>query len=108
MRKQRMNRSTIGNDPFETVIPLVEDQNAVQAVAAVPAGAAPAAKAKLTVHLPEDVVNRVKNAAYWNPRLTICKIVERGVSQALAEVEREHGGPYAQREQELAGGRPIK
>ena len=63
---------------------------------------------KLTVHLEADIVNRVKNAAYWNPRLTIAKIAERGIRLALKEVEKDHGGAYPQREGELVGGRPIK
>ena len=65
-------------------------------------------KQKLTVHLDEDLVNRVKNAAYWNPRLNIARIAERGIQQAVEEVERENGGPYRQRESELVGGRPIR
>ena len=63
---------------------------------------------KLTIHLNDDLVNRVKNAAYWNPRLTIARIAERGIRKALEEVERENRGPYPQRESELVGGRPIK
>ncbi len=75
-----------------------------------PAPLPPAARTrhKLTVHLDGDLVNRVKNAAYWNPRLTIARIAERGIRKALDEVERENGGPYQQRETELIGGRPIK
>ena len=42
------------------------------APAAVPA----AGRQKLTVHLEGELVNRVKNAAYWNPRLTIARIAE--------------------------------
>ena len=60
------------------------------------------------MHLQPDLIERVKNAAYWNPRLTIAAIAEAGIRQALAEVEREHGGPYPPREQDLRGGRPIK
>ena len=63
---------------------------------------------KLTIHLDEDLANRVKNAAYWNPRLTIAKIAERGIRLALADVEKENKGRYPQRESELVGGRPIK
>ena len=108
MRKQRTSRTTIKNDPFSTVIPMPVEHNAARALSPAPQEVAQVVRAKMTIHLPEDVVNRVKNAAYWNPRLTISRIVERGVAQALAEVERENGGPYPQREQELAGGRPIK
>ena len=50
----------------------------------------------------------MKNAAYWNPRLTIARIAERGIRLALKEVERENGGSYPQREGDLVGGRPIK
>jgi hypothetical protein len=62
----------------------------------------------LTVHLDGELVNRVKNAAYWNPRLTIARIAEEGIRHAIERVERENGGPYRQRESELVGGRPIK
>ncbi len=65
-------------------------------------------KEKLTVHLDEELVNRVKNAAYWNPRLNIARIAERGIRRAVEEVERENGGRYPQRESELVGGRPIR
>ncbi|MBX9580840.1 MAG: hypothetical protein K2X87_11080, partial [Gemmataceae bacterium] len=65
-------------------------------------------RAKLTVHLDAALVERVKNAAYWNPRLTIARIAAEGIQAALDRVERENGGPYPQRESELVGGRPIK
>ena len=64
-------------------------------------------KEKLTVHLTHDLIERVKNAAYWNPRLTIAAIAERGIAQVIEQIERENGGPYPAREEELKGGRPI-
>ena len=146
MTPQRTGKSTIKNDPFESLIPTgppaedrrprAEGRRATQsatppppappAAEPVPAGEAPEpppagpdakpseppavaeGRQKLTVHLDADVVNRVKNAAYWNPRLTIARIAERGIRLALKEVERDHGGAYPQREGELVGGRPIK
>ncbi|QJX01109.1 hypothetical protein [Frigoriglobus tundricola] len=63
---------------------------------------------KLTVHLDGALVNRVKNAAYWNPRLTIARIAEAGIRLAIEQVERDNGGAYPRREAELLGGRPIK
>lgn len=78
-------------------------------VSALPVAAEPVeGRQKLTVHLDADVVNRVKNAAYWNPRLTIARIAERGIRLALREVEKENNGAYPQREGDLVGGRPIK
>jgi hypothetical protein len=64
-------------------------------------------KEKLTVHLTHDLIERVKNAAYWNPRLTIASIAELGVRYAIEQVEAENNGPYPPREAELKGGRPI-
>jgi hypothetical protein len=64
-------------------------------------------KEKPTVHLTHDLIERVKNAAYWNPRLTIAAIAERGIIQVIDQIERENGGPYPPRESELKGGRPI-
>lgn len=100
MSKLQTVRTTIKNDPFSAVIP----------VPAEPPDPAPGrrGKAKLTVHLDADVVNRVKNAAYWNPRLTVARIAEEGVRTAIEAVERANGGPYPQREAELTGGRPLK
>jgi hypothetical protein len=100
MSKLQPVRTTIKNDPFSAVIPAPADDP--------PPVARRAGKAKLTVHLDADLVNRVKNAAYWNPRLTIARIAEEGVRTGLEAVERDNGGPYPQRESELAGGRPLK
>jgi hypothetical protein len=135
----RTSKSTIKNDPFESIIPMfptetqrprrtpvvVKVKPEPLVVEATPKPTPPQepsndaeatsqevapveGRQKLTVHLEADIVNRVKNAAYWNPRLTIAKIAERGIRLALKEVEKEHGGAYPQREGELVGGRPIK
>lgn len=116
MSRQRMAReSTIGNDPLATLIPdLAEgnnhpdhhdhhDERHQYATTE-----SPIRRQKLTIHLEEDLANRIKNAAYWNPRLTIAKIAELGMKYAIEVVERENGGCYQQRESELTGGRPLK
>jgi hypothetical protein len=98
------SKSTIKNDPFAAVIPVPEPAEPRPA----PIAHRSPARRKLTVHLRPDVIERVKNAAYWNPRLTIAAIAEAGILQAIESIEREQGGPYPPREQELRGGRPIK
>ena len=137
MNKPRTSKSTIKNDPFATVIPLaietnsavekvievIEDQSKDEAIERVkPANAdrkrrtvaiveslpERTGKQKLTVHLESSLAERVKNAAYWNPRLTIAGIAEQGIRLAIERFEREHGGKYPPREGELIGGRPIK
>lgn len=149
-------KSTILNDPFATVIPLIDFENQVEPeksespnlltppaiatnndvnieqaervirkpsqqikpvqklsnkpVTPLASDRQPAKKGKqkLTVHLDIELADRVKNAAYWNPRLTIAGIAEQGIRQIIEKVEREHGGKYPPREGELVGGRPIK
>ena len=64
-------------------------------------------KEKVTVHLSHELAERVKNAAYWNPRLTVAGIAEMGIQFAIEQVEKENGGPYPKRESELKGGRPL-
>ena len=133
MARPRTSRSTIGNDPFATVIPTLTEFEPVQEMVVEtetpvvtspvrtrrpkaenrdrpepPSSQAVVGKQKLTIHLEANLVNRVKNAAYWNPRLTIAKIAESGIRQSLDKVEKENGGQYPERESELVGGRPIK
>ena len=138
MNKPRTNKSTIKNDPFATVIPLAvesnsnEDEPVVEVateqtvvepvekprpanadrqrrtVAMVELPSLKVGKQKLTVHLESSLAERVKNAAYWNPKLTIAGIAEQGIRLAIERFEREHGGKYPPREGELIGGRPIK
>ena len=113
MARQAMARTTtIKNDPFATIIPVqeenAEDVSAEPERAPSPAKDCPFRRAKITVHLREDLIDRVKNAAYWNPRLTIASIAEMGIYQAIEAIEKEHGGPYPQRHEELRGGRPMK
>ena len=131
MRKPQTVKSTIKNDPFASVIPdpselvipdgneepeqkpavtrpprlpraINTDQKAVAAIEP------KAGKQKLTVHLASELADRVKNAAYWNPRLTIASIAEQGIKSVIEKIERDNGSKYPPREGELVGGRPIK
>jgi len=138
MNKPRTNKSTIKNDPFATVIPMAAESNSTddesvvevaseqpeeepverprpanadrqrRTVAIVDLPLIKVGKQKLTVHLESSLAERVKNAAYWNPKLTIAGIAEQGIRLAIERFEREHGGKYPPREGELVGGRPIK
>ena len=120
-KSQTARTSTIKNDPFETLIPDRVGEQANEEAQAnnvapfrreqtpqpEPSKAESQKQEKLTVHLTHDLIERVKNAAYWNPRLTIASIAEVGVRYAIEQVEKENGGAYPPRESELKGGRPI-
>ena len=66
------------------------------------------AKERLTVHLPVDLIDGVKNAVYWTPGLTLARLAEEALRQALAALETARGEPYPPRERPLTVGRPLR
>jgi predicted DNA binding CopG/RHH family protein len=65
-------------------------------------------KQRITVQISEDVIERVKNAVYWTPGLTLASLAENAFSKAVNALEKERGGPFPKRKEELKTGRPIK
>lgn len=66
-------------------------------------------KQRITFHISVDLINRIKNAVYWEPGLTLAHFAEIALEKAIDEFERERGGPFPERrEHKLKGGRPIK
>ncbi len=67
-----------------------------------------AGKQRITLHISAEIVDRVKNAVYWEPGLTVAGFAEEALEKALADMEAERGAPFPQRRQHrLRGGRPI-
>ena len=73
-----------------------------------PAPAAPVSKDRLTVHLPVDLIEGVKNAVYWTPGFPLARLAEDALRQALAALEAARGAPYPPRERPLTVGRPLR
>ncbi len=114
-------RSTIGLNPLDAVVPKAEPapiakEEPKPAAPRKPKRKAPAPvstgerieKQRLTVHVPVDLIDRLKNAVYWTPGLTLAGLAEDAFDRALKSIEKEQGGPFPQRDQELRGGRPLK
>ena len=106
-----MKRKTIGETPWDTVVPPKEEPKATKKKA--PAAVSPeptrrAGKERLTVHLSVDVIERAKNAVFWSPGLTLAGLAENALRKALEALEKANGGPFASRKAELKGGRPLK
>lgn len=71
-------------------------------------GKPPTGKQRITLHISAEIVDRVKNAVYWEPGLTVAGFAEEALEKALADMEAERGKPFPQRRQHrLRGGRPI-
>jgi hypothetical protein len=65
-------------------------------------------KARFTFHLPEDLMERAKNVAFWSsPRVTLASMAEAGLRAEVERMEKKNGGAFKGRERELVGGRPI-
>ena len=97
-------RRTIGTNPLDAVVPTPSEVPTLVPFAAV----APVAKERLTVHLPLDLIDGVKNAVYWIPGLTLARLAEDALRQALAALEAARGAPYPPRERPLTVGRPLR
>jgi hypothetical protein len=104
---------TISHDPYAFIEAQPEgspaqqeqEQEKPEATAAQEPGHAPATE-KITTPFPGDLIERVRNAAYWE-RLTLTGIIVQAVTEAVARMEQERGESYPPRKGELKGGRPI-
>lgn len=97
-------RRTIGTNPLDAVVPEPRDVPQPRT----PAPAAPVSKERLTVHLPVDLIEGVKNAVYWTPGLTLARLAEDALRQALAALEAARGAPFPPRDRPLTVGRPLR
>ncbi len=65
-------------------------------------------KLRFTVNLPEDLIEEVKDCAFWTPGLTLSQFTINAFIEALAKYEKQNGKPFDPRTGELPTGRPPK
>lgn len=65
-------------------------------------------KERMTVHIPVDLIDKVKNSVYWTPGMTLAELAENAFTNELKRMEKNYGKPFPQRGAELKTGRPIK
>jgi len=63
-------------------------------------------KVRLTVNLPQDLVEQVRDAVYWTPGLTIAWLIARAMRTSLADLHSTNHGPFPRRAKPLRAGRP--
>jgi hypothetical protein len=61
---------------------------------------------RLTVALPSDLVEQMRDAVYWTPGLTLAWLIGRAVRTSLAELVQSHRGPFPRLSKPLRAGRP--
>jgi len=67
----------------------------------------PAPKNRLTVHIPIDLMEKVKDVVYWTPGLTLAAFAEEWLGKGLKTMEKRRGKPFPRRKANLKGGRPM-
>ena len=97
-------KRTIATNPFDQQ--LGASQPAASAAAA--DGCAQPWRDRITIPLPFELQERVRNAVYWMPGLTLRELAHRAFIHVLEEVEEANGGPFPPRRGELPMGRPIR
>jgi hypothetical protein len=61
---------------------------------------------RLTVSLPGDLVDRLRDAVYWSPDLKLAWLIARSLQASLADLETSRQGPFPKRMMALRSGRP--
>ena len=65
-------------------------------------------KERLTVLISGEVLNRLRNAVFWSPGLTVTGVVEKCIADAIESLEERRGAEFPQRSEELKAGRPPR
>lgn len=65
-------------------------------------------KHRLTVYLPDDLIERARDAVYWTPGLTIAKLFTDAVEGAIHRLQTATASPFPARTGKLRVGRPRR
>ncbi len=102
-------RQTIGDNPLDAFIPpSTENNGSVAVLEKEQKTPSKSKKERITVQISVDVIERMKNAVYWTPGLTLASLAEEAFSKAVDKLEKGREEPFPQRKDELKTGRPIK
>lgn len=66
----------------------------------------PPRMARLTVSLPSDLVDRLRDAVYWSPSLTLAWLIAQSLRTTLTQMESLRQSPFPKRTRALRAGRP--
>lgn len=106
-------RQTIGENPLDcliqpTTISKVPATATFEERSILPQKKSTPKKQRITVQISEEVIERVKNAVYWTPGLTLASLAEEAFAKAVDQLEKERKEEFPKRNEELKTGRPIK
>lgn len=61
---------------------------------------------RMTVSLPADLLERMRDAAYWTSGTTMAGLISSALEDLLHNLESQNGRPFSPRLQDLKPGRP--
>jgi hypothetical protein len=108
MSKPKAKRRTIGESPLDTVVPAVARRAKEKPHEETSEPETSAPKERLTIHVSSDLVERLRDAVYWTPGLTLAGLAEEALSQAVDALEKKNRKPFPKRAGRLRLGRPMK
>ncbi|MGK5594263.1 MAG: hypothetical protein ACSNEK_02770 [Parachlamydiaceae bacterium] len=106
-------RQTIGENPLDGLFQTVTENNGTSVAVLGEEHPVSQKKAKsskkqrITVQISEDVIERIKNAVYWTPGLTLAALAEEAFTKAVDVLEEEREASFPKRKEELKTGRPL-
>lgn len=105
-------RQTIGENPLDSLFEVAGSNEHSASVLhgekqELPKKEKSSKKQRITVQISVDVIERIKNAVYWTPGLTLASLAEDAFSKAVDMLEEEKEAPFPKRKEELKTGRPI-
>jgi hypothetical protein len=65
-------------------------------------------KKLISVRLPVDLIERVRDAVYLTPEITMCDFAEDAFTKAMELLEQSRGEPFPKRIREIKKGRPMR
>jgi len=66
----------------------------------------PQKRQRMTVSLPAELLERMRDAAYWTSGTTMAGLIPSAIEELLHNLESQNGRPFSPRLQDLKPGRP--
>lgn len=105
-------RKTIGENPLDAVVPDPTARAKTKPRPSLPetdrSEERRQPKERLTVHLPVELIDRMRNAVYWTPGMTLAGLAEDAVQWAVDRMEKARGEAFPARKGRIRPGRPPK
>lgn len=101
-------RSTMASDPLDNLDDLKRGGKSAGKGAPAPAAKPEKKQTKpLQAYVPEELLNRARDAVYWTPGVTLTSFVVQALEHEITRLEKERGDPFPTRKQQLRVGRPV-